>query len=231
MTRWRGRRPLDARTEVLDRIRRALADPTDDAATSANRRPIPRGYRSTGGLAPGSPELIELLVDRLVDYRAVVHVISDPTEIPATLRKVLAGVRSAVVPPWLDATWVTAAAGAGVTVLTDAPTIPLRTAALEAVDVVLTGARVAIAETGTIVLDAGPDQGRRVITLLPDRHVCVVRAEQVVQTVPEAIAILGRAPARPQTWISGPSATSDIELTRVEGVHGPRTLDVVLLSP
>jgi len=94
---------------------------------------------------------------------------------------------------------------------------------------VVTGARVAIAETGTLVLDAQGDQGRRAITLVPDHHVCVVRASQVVQTVPEAMALLGRAPSRPLTWISGPSATSDIELTRVEGVHGPRVLDVVLV--
>lgn len=106
-----------------------------------------------------------------------------------------------------------------------------RTAAeLDQVDAVLTASRLAVADTGTIVLDGEDDQGRRAITLVPDLHVCVVRTGQVVHTLPEAVTILAAHPRRPQTWISGPSATSDIELSRVEGVHGPRTLHVVLLG-
>ena len=104
----------------------------------------------------------------------------------------------------------------------------LTPAQLDRIDGVLCTCRLAIAETGTIVLDAGADQGRRALSLVPDLHLCVVRADQVVQTVPEAVSRLDAT--RPLTWISGPSATSDIELNRVEGVHGPRTLDVILIE-
>jgi L-lactate dehydrogenase complex protein LldG len=132
------------------------------------------------------------------------------------------GVTALVVPDGVPAAWLPAR----LTVLRDDP--PLDTGQLDRADGVLTLCAVAIAETGTIVLDAGTGQGRRALTLLPDYHLCVVRADQIVAGVPDAIARLD--PTRPLTWISGPSATSDIELNRVEGVHGPRTLEVVLVA-
>jgi L-lactate dehydrogenase complex protein LldG len=139
-----------------------------------------------------------------------------------------AGLRDVVIPEGLDADWKDGIVHGGVEVREDSPLLTARD--LDQVGGVVTACRVAIAETGTIVLDHGPDQGRRMISLVPDVHVCVVRADQVVGDVPAAVARL--APAlrqrRPLTWISGPSATVDIELSRVQGVHGPRTLLVVL---
>ncbi len=199
----------DARAEVLARIRRALGP-------GVTVPEVPRDYRSRGDL--DRPALLELLTDRLVDYRAAVRPAA-AADLPAVLAAALAerGAGRVVVPPGLP--WDLP----GAVVDTDLPATEL-----DQLDGVVTACAVAVAETGTIVLDAGPDQGRRAITLVPDYHLCVVRADQVVQTVPEAIARLD--PGRPLTWISGPSATSDIELHRVEGVHGPRTLEVVLVS-
>jgi L-lactate dehydrogenase complex protein LldG len=159
-----------------------------------------------------------------VDYRATVVPCTDDG-LAAAVAGVLTdrGLRRVVAPDAVPDAWLE-----GSDVLRDGgATLPL--ADLDAADAVVTGCAVAVAETGTIVLDAGPDQGRRALTLVPDVHVVVVRAEQVVQTVPEAVARL--RPDRPLTMISGPSATSDIELDRVEGVHGPRTLIVLLSSP
>ena len=168
---------------------------------------------------------MELLAENLADYRATVHRCTDE-RLPGLLMRLLAahGSRSVVVPPELPPYWLEAV---------DATRVHDRAANtpqdLDRVDSVVTGCAVAVAETGTIVLDGSPDQGRRRITLVPDHHVCVVRVpEQVVASVPQALERLD--PARPLTWISGPSATSDIELDRVEGVHGPRTLEVVLVE-
>ena len=202
---------MSARDDVLARVRQALGQ-------SRATVEVPRAYRSAGDLDTAA--ILELFVDRLVDYKAAVRR-TDEAGLLATLAEALLarGVENLVVPSGL-ASWQ----------------VPVRTvvdesltaAELDRTDGVLTCAAVAVAETGTIVLDASPDQGRRAITLVPDYHLCVVRADQVVQTVPEAIARLD--PTRPLTWISGPSATSDIELQRVEGVHGPRTLEVVLVE-
>ena len=205
----------DARTEVLARIRSALGpDPQVPEVT--------RGYRTSGEHGPGAPELLDLLTDRLVDYKAgVTRCTAD--ELPAAIAEVLSRTAPGgrlVVPPGLPDAWT-----AGADVLRD--TGSTSTAELDTVAGVVTACAVAVAETGTIVLDAGDDQGRRALSLVPDLHLCVVRADQVVQTVPEAVARLEAT--RPLTWISGPSATSDIELNRVEGVHGPRTLEVLLV--
>jgi len=166
---------------------------------------------------------VPLFVARVADYRATVEIVSEP-DLPAVIATALAtrGARRLAVPADLPLHWLSVSE---VEPVPDAA--PLSVRDLDAVDGVLTGAALGIALTGTIVLDAGPAQGRRALTLLPDFHLCVIRADQIVATVPEAIARLDAA--RPQTWISGPSATSDIELNRVEGVHGPRSLHVVVV--
>ncbi|MGJ3558432.1 LutC/YkgG family protein [Streptomyces sp. INA 01156] len=167
---------------------------------------------------------MDLLAENLADYRAIVHR-TDAAGLAGTVAGLLSarGASSVLVPPGLDEAWL---ARTGVTRVADrAESTPHE---LDRVDSVVTACAVAVAETGTIVLDGSPDQGRRRITLVPDHHICVVRAAQVVPSVPYALERLD--PSRPLTWISGPSATSDIELDRVEGVHGPRTLEVVLVD-
>lgn len=216
---------MSARDDVLARVRAALGGSTTTGSAACGS--VPRAYRERGDLAPGSPEAVDVLVDRLVDYRAHVHVAATASEVATVVGDLLADAGSVVVPPGLDVAWLDAL-GAGTVVVPDARDDPRTPDELDRVDAVVTAARVAIADTGTIVLDGEPDQGRRAITLVPDLHVCVVRTDQVVETVPEAVRLLAAHPERPQTWISGPSATSDIELSRVEGVHGPRTLHVIL---
>ncbi|MFG2292734.1 lactate utilization protein C [Streptomyces sp. NPDC048603] len=220
---------MSSKDVILGRIRRATGSDRDGGGTAepAYReayRDIPRDYLTVH--ADRTPaQRADLLAANLTEYRARVHR-TDGEGIAPLLAHLLAerGANTVLVPPALPPHWLSAA---------DAVRIHDRaaqtTAELDAVDSVVTGCALAIAETGTIVLDAGPDQGRRRITLIPDHHICVVRVPgQVVDSVPQALVLLD--PARPLTWISGPSATSDIELDRVEGVHGPRTLDVVLLA-
>lgn len=208
---------MSAKDLILARIRRALPEPRPDTV-------IPRDYLAVHG-ARTPAENVDLLAENLTEYRARVHRV-DEDGIAVLLTRLLAerGSESVLVPPGLPPYWMAAV---------DATRIHDRAAStpyqLDAVDSVVTGCALAIAETGTIVLDGGPEQGRRRITLIPDHHICVVRVpDQVVDSVPRALPLLD--PTRPLTWISGPSATSDIELDRVEGVHGPRTLEVVLLG-
>ncbi len=203
-----------SREAILAAARRALAD---RPATPL----IPRAYRSAGDPAG---DVVALFAERVADYRAEVHVVAEP-DVADAVADILAaiGARRVVVAPGLAEQWLPAGLPGQ---LADDP--PLSSAALDAVDAVLTGSAVAIAETGTIVLDGGPGQGRRALTLVPDHHICIVPSTRVVADVPDAIAALD--PRRPLTWISGPSATSDIELDRVEGVHGPRHLYVLIAT-
>jgi L-lactate dehydrogenase complex protein LldG len=212
---------VNARDVVLGRIHSAL----DGAAAAPS---VARNYRTQTGGPAGSQQVVARFVDRLHDYGASVHLTTSDA-IPETIAQALSGAASAVLPPRLPPSWRVGVEEAVSTVLVDGEPDVLSAPQLDEVSAVVTGCRVAIAETGTIVLDAGPDQGRRAITLVPDHHVAVVLARQVVAGVPEAIGQLD--PSRPLTFISGPSATSDIEFSRVEGVHGPRRLAVVLVQP
>ena len=200
---------MSARDEVLARIRTAIGD---------TRVPgVRRGYRTTDERS--GPELLDVLTDRLEDYRATV-VRCGPEEIAATVATALAGTPGdVVVAPGVPAGW----RPDGAVEDDGRPAV-----ALAGFAATLTGVAVAVAETGTLVLDGSPLSGRRALSLLPDCLVCVVEAAQVVGSVPEGLALLD--PTAPLTMISGPSATSDIELQRVEGVHGPRTLIVVLVG-
>ncbi|MCF2528172.1 lactate utilization protein C [Yinghuangia sp. KLBMP8922] len=208
--------PSGAKAEILTRLRGALS-----GEGRPERVEVDRSYRRTRG---EGTDLAGLFAERVMDYKALV-LRADPHTMVDSAATMLrrAQVRKLVVPPGDRLGWL---AATGAELVLDDP--PLTIDQLDAADGVATGCALAIAETGTIVLDGGPDQGRRVVSLLPDYHLCVVRADQIVGTVPEAIARLD--PTRPQTWISGPSATSDIEMDRVEGVHGPRTLNVLLLA-
>ncbi|MFE6916138.1 LutC/YkgG family protein [Streptomyces rubiginosohelvolus] len=203
-----------ARDTVLGRIRDALALAPAPAVV------VPRAYR-TGRTLPDD-ERLALFTDRLLDYKARVHACTaDRTAevIGEALRE--HGARRIGVPAGLDARWLTGYDGE---VREDHPGVPA--AELDTLDAVVTASAAGCAETGTIFLDGSPGQGRRALSLVPDLHVCVVDLSTVEAGVPEAVA--GLTPGRPTTLISGPSATSDIELERVEGVHGPRTLVVVI---
>ncbi|WP_406034423.1 lactate utilization protein C [Nocardioides sp. NBC_00163] len=198
----------DARTEILARVREALAG----SAVELPETSAPRD------LAPvATPEVVDHFAERVADYRAVVERCG-AEKLEGRIAAALPAGGRVVVPPGLSVQVPEAIVDDGT----------LTAAELDRIAAVVTEARVGIAETGTIVLDHAPDQGRRAISLVPDTHICVIREDQVVPDVPDAIGVLD--PARPQTWISGPSATSDIELDRVEGVHGPRTLHVLVVA-
>jgi L-lactate dehydrogenase complex protein LldG len=219
--------PVSARDAILGRVRAALADVP--AAERPEDVAVARAYRTAGQPAAMAAEAdaVERFAGRVADYRAGVRRVGGAGlagAIEAACRG--AGVQRLAVPADLDAAWLPP----GVETLVDDGT--LGPAELDRVDGVLTACALAVAETGTIALDGGPAQGRRALTLVPDVHLCVVRADQVVEGVPELVAALAAAAAagRPITLVSGPSATSDIELQRVEGVHGPRRLEVLIVE-
>jgi L-lactate dehydrogenase complex protein LldG len=206
---------LSGRDLILERVRAAIGGAAVPAA-------VARDYRTVG--ERDHEARVALFCERVGEYRAEVGRVSQDGLAPA-IAGACRGSRIAV-PPGLPTAW----RPKGVELVVDGLVDDggLSATDLDAIDGVVTGCTVAIAETGTIVLDGGSGQGRRALSLLPDLHVCIVRADQVVGSVPEALARLD--PRRPQTWISGPSATSDIELQRVEGVHGPRRLAVLLVE-
>jgi L-lactate dehydrogenase complex protein LldG len=196
---------MTARDEILGRVNAAIA--------GAEARPIPRDYRTS------TDDGLDTFLDRLAHYDAKTHVV-DEDELDAAVRGVLGG-RRVVTPAGIPDIWIEDP-------LTDDP--PLDHDVLDAADGVVTTCALAIAQTGTIVLDGGPGMGRRALTLLPDYHLCVVRTDQLVTCLPEAIRKLAEHTTRPLTFISGPSATVDIEMTRVKGVHGPRRLEVIVVT-
>ena len=201
---------MTGREEILTNVRAALGDVPHSA--------IPREYRTITG------DGLDTFLDRLAHYDATTHVI-DAAEIDRTVSATLAG-RSIVVPDGIPDAWLS-----GVNPIRDDEDPPLTHDQIDSADGVVTTCALAIAQTGTIVLDGGTGMGRRALTLLPDYHLCVVRHDQIVSSVPAAIAKLQNTPTRPITFISGPSATVDIEMTRVRGVHGPRNLEVIVTAP
>jgi L-lactate dehydrogenase complex protein LldG len=229
-----------ARDEILARIRAANGPAVPGTEVDAAYAGIPRGYRRAHH-DPAASDIVALFAERAAEYRAVVERVPAP-DLPAAIARAIARPapaptsapapthtdisdmsRSMLVPDGLPEGWL-AELPESVTIVRDDPPLPPRE--LDAIDGVVTGCAVAIAETGTIILDHGPAQGRRALTLVPDFHLVVVSADQIAPDIGDAIARLD--PARPHTLISGPSATSDIELIRVEGVHGPRNLHVLI---
>jgi L-lactate dehydrogenase complex protein LldG len=215
-----------AKETILWRIRHATRDvPEEERPEDVS---VEREYRKDDGAE--REEIVARFAERTAEYEADVHRVGHH-ELPRTIEEVLKrrGVRRLVIPPYLPREWIPD----GIETLHDAARSRLSNQELDESDGVLTGCALGIAQTGTIVLDAGRAQGRRALTLLPDYHLCVVRERQIVGLVPEAFAGLERVvegEGRAITFVSGPSATSDIELDRVEGVHGPRTLEVLIVG-
>jgi L-lactate dehydrogenase complex protein LldG len=213
--------PISQRDMILGSIRQSLGNAASPAAIAAEYAQIPRAYQQSSTLSPA--QLLHLLEDRLLEYDAGVHRCTED-EIPAAIAAILTGrgksgmaVPASIPPHWLPTGFAFEESGSyDVYQLDQTPGM-------------LSACTAAIAETGSLVLQNVPGQGPRRLSLVPDYHLCVVFAAQVVHTVPEAFARLRATPHLPTTFISGPSATADIEMTRIKGVHGPRFLDVLLV--
>lgn len=209
-----------SREEILGRIRHAAGERPRSAASEYGT--IPRAYRSRGTL--GGPARLALFIQRLEDYQVRVYRCTSGAIAPAVGEALAAhNKRHLVVPRDLEREWLPAG-------LAFAPDLGLSCEDLDLSDGVVTGCTLGIALTGSLVLCHGRGEGRRALTLVPDYHLCVVHADQVVETVPEAFQRLKELGPRMVTTIAGPSATADIEMTRIRGVHGPRTLDVILVA-
>ena len=216
-----------AKDVILSRTRHALRDVPEDE--TPDDVAIERGYRKEG--EDSRQEVVDQFAEYVAEYEATVHRVSED-ELQRAIEEALKrrGIERLVVPSDLPEGWLPG----NVELLEESPDDHLDNDELDGSDGVLTGCALGIAQSGTIVLDSGAAQGRRALTLLPDYHLCVVKEEQIVDLVPEAITLLGDAvktEGRAVTFVSGPSATSDIELERVEGVHGPRTLEVLIVKP
>lgn len=214
-----------AKQAILDNIRQALNEvPEQEQPEDVS---VPRSYRQRG--TRDQTEIVDLFAERVSEYRATVHrVNSDALTDRIAASCVREKVEKLVVPAGFPGEWLPG----GLTYLQDEQASPLSHQQLDQSDGVITTCALGVAETGTVILDSGPGQGRRVLTLLPDYHLCIVRESQIVELVPEGFAHLEvqiKEEGPPVTFISGPSATSDIELSRVEGVHGPRRLEVLIL--
>lgn len=216
---------MTAKDIILERIRSALRD-VDETDPELD---VPIDWEF--GRALATPDVLDDFVEKVLDYGAtVVRVAPDELLEALTTALTVLGSERIVLPDGLPTPWVDSVTGTGLFVTDDEPT--LTHAELNDIDTVITTCAVGMADSGTIALTHGPGQGRRALTLLPDKHLCVVYASQVVSDVPEGVVLLTPAirERRPVTWLSGGSATSDIELERVEGVHGPRTLYVVMID-
>ena len=209
----------DARSSILERVRRGTRKPSDRATEYASIR---RNYTISGTL--NSTQRLDLFADRLRDYGCGVYLCAE-TGIAGAIAEILTARKRKrlLIPAQLNALWLPET----FEFVRDVGLTPM---AMDAADGVLTGCAIAIAVTGTIVLRHSIADGRRPLTLIPDYHLCVLFEQQIVETVPEAIHQMRGFESAPLTTISGPSATSDIEMTRVEGVHGPRILDVVVVT-